>query len=75
MVNPTSTNKYRRWSVFIRLTEQHIRELDAVRGLTPRGTYMRELLDRDPAVVNYRNWLTRLEKADLLPPRRDEFTQ
>jgi hypothetical protein len=36
---------------------------------------MRELLDRDPAVVNYRNWLTRLEKADLLPPRRDEFTQ
>jgi hypothetical protein len=59
---------HKRWSVFVRLNEDMMRELDAVRGLQPRGTYMRELFDRDPAVINYRKWLRVVAEADLLPP-------
>jgi hypothetical protein len=55
-------------TVQVRLNDDMMDALDSVRGRSPRGTYLRELLDRDPAVMGYRKWLTDVKKAGLQPP-------
>jgi hypothetical protein len=56
--------------VGVTLDQEQLAALDWVRGRTPRARYLRRLLDSDPAMQSYWDWLEKLDQAGLLPPRR-----
>jgi hypothetical protein len=54
----------------LNLTHEQVRALDAARGKVPRATYIKDMLDEDKGLQNFRRWLAKTTSSVTEPPTR-----